>query len=191
MNFIVKRLSTPDATTRIFHLFDEKERLLLVAELGSPWSSGALEDEVRFSKPDGALLAKLTSSSAKPTNKNGYWHTDYALIVDFAVHAIFNAYHHDGTKGSYYILEVGESRWLALVGENGRVHFFDSVPSDFPIKKGTTQGDNFTDLVLSDAVGTMTQLDETHMQIELPVGRLSYLSLIALAWVAVFDRNQA
>ncbi len=115
MNFGVVRLHSMQESARRYHLFDDKDKLALVADYASPWLPADEPRRIWFAGADGAVMATLDLPEGEGRARNGRIHTSYALILDHAVYAIFNKYEteHDDSAAPYFIIEVEGVTWLA------------------------------------------------------------------------------
>ncbi len=184
MEFNVKQLFSQGAHAGIYHLF-QRDALTMVAEFGSPWSSDEGTDEIRFSRPSGDQLAILTLSSDEPQHRNGRIHTDYALILDFAVYAIFNEYRATSDETLlYFTLEADGLEWMMLKNDDGDAFLiYDQIPPDLTMEATV-------EMKLSEPVGSVNHLSVAHYDyaVDLPAGRLNHLSLVALTLAVLIDR---
>ena len=173
---------------RRYHLYDEKEHLLLVADHGSPWLPKEPCKHVRFAKPDGQPVASLDLPWRDNENKDQK-HTRYAIIYDYAVYAIINEYGRsldgDPLPLPYYLMEVEGVRWLVCGGceQDLFLGFYDAIPAGLSV---------FTephDAALPAACGQLQPVNGRYdFQIALPLQTFAQAALLSLALVFLVDR---
>lgn len=182
MDYRIQQLSS-SGESRQYHLYDEKGKLALVADFGSPWLVGLPGSYVRFGLPSGNLVA-LMDMKAPGREKNGRQHIAYAIQQNHAVSAIINRHSVDERR-PYYVIEVGDLLWLALPSSSNATHhytLYNEVPSDLMVY------DEPTEAALPDPVGYVyADIADFDYQIVLPSQRPRNPQLIALAFAFLID----
>ncbi len=184
MEFKIKRLHASRDRFRGYHLFDDQNSLLLVAEYGMPWSGKP--QTVRFGAPDGRAIATLQQTTAQAKSGTGRLQSTFVVVYQDAVYAILMAYYENG-RSPYFLLEVDKLRWLAFAPEpddettpllslydnfSGNVRFFN--PAVLP--------------ATSQLVGGVYKTAEPfHLSVTLPPDTLRQPALVALALTFLMD----
>lgn len=199
MDFGIRRLNlggTAGATP--YHLYERDDRLILVADTGTPWIVSDARQHVRFALPDGREVATLDLPwNGKAQAKKEARHNAYAIIQNHAVYAILNELSQPATGSNkplpYYIIEVEAEMWLAigqrLEGGTFDYALYDQVPTGMNTAAGLVRDD------LPDPIGTIQTrgiigdppYDYT---VNLILGRVTHTALIALALVFLIDRAE-
>lgn len=181
MNFVIKPLHTINDTMRLYHLFDDDDSLVMVADYGSPWSSSEANQQVRFAWPNGTSLAILDLQSANHKQSGNKQHTDFALVMGYAVYSMISHYHSsitsDGLPEHYFVIKMEEMEWLALP-EGDDLLIYGTVPFSFVSRCHVPDV-----AILPDVIGRLTAVSPTSPDktISLPFGSISHTPLIALA----------
>lgn len=128
-DFTVRRLPVVESDRR-YHMFDDQNQLVLVADYRSPWLQAAGEDHVRLARPDGRLVATLDMTEARPSARRKQHGRSYAIIHDYAVYGILNDLRLNGARRPAYSIEVEGTRWLAFAPDEDRLvyNLYDRVP---------------------------------------------------------------
>lgn len=199
-SYRVRRLPAADDDARRYHLFDREERLLLVADQGSPWLPPDKPPQVRFSRPTGERVASM--DLPLPDEHRRDQKQNYAIIHQHAVYALLTmmppvADAHDTGPLSLWatlpfsqlVIEVEGNRWLALpwpegegplltiydAGESGLANQIDPASADLPEPIGLIEA----------GLGDYT------FELTLPTGRLEHEPLLGLALVYLVDTAAA
>lgn len=196
MDFGVKRISS-DGASRRYHLYNNQERLVMVADQGSPWLSANFPHRVQFSQPDGQVIATLDLPRVgRKEGGKGAQHVDYVVILNYAVYAIINEYRWTAVKGEkrqppYYILEVDQKLWLAQPqGSDSLFLLYDEVPPKFAAHETLAVPD------LLEANGRIQLLTPDtaeytsayHFIVELSPDQMEHAGLVVLALIFLIDR---
>ena len=134
----IKRLHLGQADGYSYHLYDEAQQLVCVADYGAPWSPVA---QVRFARPGGEPMATLDLSQPSTTVANGRQRQSYAIIHDYAVYALVTRYHDPVPTGldpvcpDYFVLDVDGMSWLALAQPTADpfLTLYDQIPADLEV----------------------------------------------------------
>jgi hypothetical protein len=180
MDYRIRRLP-PLEESRQYHLYDQENRLGLVADFGSPWLGGLRGSYVRFGLPSSDLVA-LMDVSVSSRKKNGRSHIAYAIQQNHAVSAILNKYQ-VGDKPPYFVIEADEQLWLALPQADQKHYLlYNEVPSDLMITNEPVTTS------LPAPIGTIYfEIGEYDYQIVMPPQELNFPQLIMLALVFLID----
>lgn len=168
MRFGVRRLDRGDGIPAGYHLYDQSETLLYVADPGFTTEP----DTVRFAYPDGSLRAMMNAPQADEH--------EFALVQDFAVYAMLNRL--TRPEGTCLIFEVASERWLVRPVDDG-FDLYDSVPAGYPTFLPPEP------VPYPDACGRI-QLDELtsyQFSISLESHRWWQVGLVMLAVITVLD----
>jgi hypothetical protein len=132
-DFGIQRL-LPTVDGRRYHLFNDQNELVLIADFGSPWLASEPRKQVRFAHSDGRLVATLEfPDDAFRRNEAA---RSYAIIFDYAVYALINEIRPSpGASGAAdlsYTIEAGGNRWLLLPhGEQALAYALHRLPRSF------------------------------------------------------------
>ncbi|MCL4867560.1 MAG: hypothetical protein KJ063_01210 [Anaerolineae bacterium] len=190
-NYTVARINhTPESAQ--YHLLDHRDKVLLVADYGSPWVPS---HQLRLARPDGKPIAALTLP--RPTFSRLRRQTptlaSYALVIENSVYAVINKLQPAAANQSdvpYFIIEVESQKWLALdePEQKGRFALYSGVPPRLaftPLRQ----------LPLPATIGLITPLEPPQDEAEtayaftitLEPGRLRHVNLILLALLFLLD----
>ncbi|MCA9929538.1 MAG: hypothetical protein KC419_13725 [Anaerolineales bacterium] len=186
MDFGIVRLSSEWPGAKLYHLYDKKGKLRVVADHGTPWLPVDPQQHVRFARPSGDLVATMDLTWLPKQQRNGRHHVAYAIIIDHAVYAILNKYWdgNDNQAAPYFVLEAGEELWLALDKPHEDRHYtlYDEVPSDLMITSDPQQSQ------LPEPIGYLYQgLGEYDYNIVFPTEQLQHPALVSLALIFLID----
>lgn len=190
MDFRISRLHADQDSAR-YHLFNEQNRLILVADHGSPWLPPDLRGNVRFARPNGELVAKLHLSQTAVKRNRRRPYTDYAIILNHAVYAIIQEYHspistNEHLSFPYFILNVEGLKWLALKPDaDSFFALYDRVP--FWLGRATRAGQPDLPRPVGHIAQTAVGYDFT---ITFSTARLNHSPLISLALIFLIDYNR-
>lgn len=170
MTYKVKRLERGDGIPAGYHLFDQSETLLFVADPGLAQEAKAM----RFARPDGTLCAMMNVPKLADV--------EYALIQDFAVYAMFNRLARP--EGMCLIFEVASERWLIRPEAEGYV-VYDGVPAGYPDFLSPE------DVVFPDACGhiVMNGIVDYHFSVSFERHYWWQVGLVMLAVITLLDEE--
>lgn len=181
MDYRIKRLSSNRESNQ-YHLYDRDNKLILVADHGSPWLEGLPRSHVRFAKPDGIGIASMDLKAPERT-KFGRQHMAYALVANHAVFAIINKYWKD-KQPPYFVVEVADILWLVLSNKEEPKNFalYNEVPADLMVFDEVSQSS------LPDSVGNIYHgIGEYDYQISMPPVHPDNSALVTLALIFLID----
>lgn len=189
MNFGVKRLPAEDKGRR-YHLYDEHDQLILVADHGSPWIPEEPTRHVVFARPNGDPIATLDLPERNGDGKRQKG-TSYAVIHEHAVYAIINEHGpENGRKAKpnelpYYTVEVEGMRWLALPHTDPHTLFalYEEVPSGVDV-----YGEQVAEELPPPVAAVHPVADGYDFVVEMPEERLQQSALLLLALIFLVDR---
>lgn len=190
MDYGIKRVRTDWPTARCYHVYDNRNRLILVADHGTPWLQPDPQQQVRFALPSGEPQASMDLTWMAKRSRNGRQHIAYAIILDHAVFAIINKYWEEAADTGvlpYYVLEIADTLWLALAkpGADRHFAFYDEVPSDLMIYEQPQQSE------LPQPIGHIYHgLGHYAYNVAMPVQQLRHPALVALAMAFLIDQGE-
>jgi hypothetical protein len=185
IHFGVRRLPIVDSDRR-YHLFDDQEQLLLVADYNSPWLANEPAPAVRLARPDGDLVATMDMTNARPSANQPDRGGSYAIIYDYAVYAIITQIAHDDALKSLYLIEVEGERWLALTQNEDpwRYALYDRAPARLDSRRVPEASR------LAEPVGFVRRGSAVYdYTVELPAGSLRRPKMLSLALVFLIDNE--
>ncbi len=187
MEFQIKRVFVEDEPTRCYHLYNQQEKLILVADHDTPWLPDNSHHQVRFARADGELVASLDLPWQADEANNGMMFTRHAIILNHAVYAIITVYWASDEMGRrpYLIIEVEDHRWFAMCRRPELFDFaiYDEVPANLTIV------DELLEEELPPAVGFLrAAADGRQFDLSLPGNILQKTAVIALSILFLLDR---
>lgn len=187
MDFGIKRLQSDEDLGRRYHLFDGKDRLLLVADYASPWLPEDELNRVRFARPSAQVVGSLDLPAGEELVRNGRAHTSYALILDHAVYAILNKFHTEASdRPPFFTIEADGMTWLAWSEPETEalLALYNEVPSNLMIVSDPLES------ALIDPVGTVSYVrSEAVFSVTLPVNPFHHADIIMLALIFLLDQS--
>ena len=100
MHYRVKKLTAAgEQRASGYNLLSEQGNLLLAADLGQPTEAEGDLHQMRFTRPDGTVLATMKFPADREASAAAWEGIDFAVIQDYAVYAIFTPrQQEDGTS---------------------------------------------------------------------------------------------
>lgn len=181
--FRIRRMP-PVASDRRYQLFNDQGELALIADYGSPWLPRAVPNQVRFALCDGRAVATLDlpqdfEQRAGPAS--------YAVIFDYAVHAIINEVSPSSTRslagGPFFTLEAGGKAWLVLPRDGQQAGY-----ALYRSPGGYSRNLDPDLAAISDPIGSIDSgAGRFDFVAELPLGELEQGEIVILALVFLMD----
>ena len=185
IHFDVRRLPIVDSDRR-YHLSDDQEQLLLVADYKSPWLANDPAAYVRLARPDGELVATLDLTNARPSSNQPARGGSYALIYDYAVYAIITRMVLEDAQQPLYLIEAEGERWLALAQDEEPLRYalYDRAPARLDSRRAPETSQ------LAEPVGSVRRDSASHdYTVELPGENLRRPKIVSLALVFLIDNE--
>lgn len=188
MEFRIKRVYAGDEPTRCYHLYNQQEKLILVADHDTPWLPEDSHHQVRFARADGELVASLDLPWQADKHKSGMSFTRHAIILDHAVYAIISVYWDKeiNDKRPYLVIEVEGHRWFAKCCHPDGYDYaiYENVPTNLTVV------DELLEEELPPLVGYLnTVVGGREFDLALPGKILQKTAVIALAILFLLDRQ--
>ncbi len=188
MHYRVKKLMIDaDQQTTGYNLLSEQGNLLLAGDLGLATEAKEGLREMRFTRPDGTLLATMKFPAGEDPSAAEWVGTDFAVIQDYAVYAIFTPRQQEDNT-PILTLEAEGGNWLVLPRAEPPNSFalFGQLPDGYHTFDRTVEAE------LPPQVGRVVPAEEEvyHFNIELTARRWRQTSLVVLALVFLLDYLQ-
>lgn len=186
MQYHVKKIMIEgDQQPTGYNLLSEQGNLLLAAGLGPIQEGEERLRQLRFTRPDGTLLATMQIPAGEETAVKGSAGTDFAVVQDYAVYAIFTPRRQED-DGRILTLEAEGGNWLVLPRPDpaGSFALFGQLPEGYHTFTRTVEAE------LPPQVGRVLPVgeeEEHHFKIELAARRWRQTSLVVLALVFLVD----
>lgn len=189
MEFRIKRVFVEGEPTRCYHLYNQQEKLILVADHNTPWLPEDSHHQVRFARADGELVASLDLPWQADEHKRGMTFTRHAIILDHAVYAILTMYWDSEApdKRPYLVIEVEDHHWFVkCCHPDGHDYaIYEDVPTNLTIV------DELLEEELPPVVGFLNAEENgREFDLSLPGNVIQKTAVIALALLFLLDRRQ-
>jgi len=186
VSYKVRCLHADGDRDRRYHLFDRADQLLLVADQGSAWLPPEQEQQVRFARANGELVATMDLS--RPDERRPTKGRDYAIIFDHAVYALISApastRFPSEARFDRLVIEVEGNRWLALCWPGGLealMVIYDADASGISTHIHPDSAD------LPEPIGLVETGSDCDFNLTLPAGRLAQAPLLGMALVFLIN----
>lgn len=184
--FHIQRMP-PVASDRRYQLFNDQGELTLIADYGSPWLPRAVPNQVRFALCDGRAVATLDLPQDFDERESSAAPASYAVIFDYAVHAIINEVTPSSTRslarGPFFTLEASGKVWFVLPRDGQQVGYM------LYRSPGGYSRNLDPDLAgISNPIGSIDpSAGRYDFLAQLPLGELEQSEIVVLALVFLID----